>query len=549
MLFDLVCVSQVQTVLDAPFVKEKALLFSPVPYEYNYFLYCKETSMSAKCQLFREQSPIYLESYLYNEPLYERIRLIRTLEMPAQNGLEDRSHSFWTKDGDQWNVYKDSLQTTEIQWTTPVNFNVQIPYDVRQYLGINVRELMAIESKWDMRKHHYESYYGEIVKHYIQSGLLEIDEEGFLRKIQEFTPDSFELMTLVELIRSVYNTGHLDSYSDVDFYYPHSEEQCDSIQELLNGESKISFRTKEDYYIDELTGDLRSSIIGLAVVLDDAPVGEELYWIYYPALKWACLGKCCLHDGEVMDVETVFSDHLLADHIESREKPSYVFDATNDFEYSVKLEPLLAIDAFLEISDSIGDGYFEFEATAGRNELHFWMDGTLAEGEIKEFYENGQERYSGQMTNGKCDGYFTFYYPEGGVKAKRFFADGKPRGEQLNYYANGNLYAVYEVDENEIITSLRRFYDDGTLMESGEFRDGVPVGPWLHITKCSKEMFELLTSDFFLPEWKIEYEESLKGFEFTVNYTHEFANDCPPNTSGKLKEQLCLKPTFVPVPE
>ena len=104
------------------------------------------------------------------------------------------------------------------------------------------------------------------------------------------------------------------------------------------------------------------------------------------------------------------------------------------------------------------------------------------------------------------------------VKSVFKFSDGLLDGKQLLYYEDGSLYSEFYVDQGET-TWIKRFYRDGSLIESGELKNKIKFGVWDYNLKISDDLnIETSNSDY----WKFDYSTN------TVNFRIEYLTDPSP---------------------
>jgi antitoxin component YwqK of YwqJK toxin-antitoxin module len=107
------------------------------------------------------------------------------------------------------------------------------------------------------------------------------------------------------------------------------------------------------------------------------------------------------------------------------------------------------------------------------------------------FYDtHSRELYSGtisdstnmimhyEVVDGKKNGTFLVYYPDGTLAQQGYLIDNKNVGEWKYYYANGSLETkgmfINDIPQGEWVF----YYPDGVLKSIGSFKDGLRHGPW-----------------------------------------------------------------------
>lgn len=67
----------------------------------------------------------------------------------------------------------------------------------------------------------------------------------------------------------------------------------------------------------------------------------------------------------------------------------------------------------------------------------------IIDGYTIKYHANGKTRWSkGKITDGKPDGYWEWYRPDGTVKRSGYFDMGNPIGEWTTYDSHGKVYKV-----------------------------------------------------------------------------------------------------------
>lgn len=67
----------------------------------------------------------------------------------------------------------------------------------------------------------------------------------------------------------------------------------------------------------------------------------------------------------------------------------------------------------------------------------------IIDGYTIKYHANGVTKWSkGKVVDGKPNGYWEWYRPDGTLKRSGYFDMGEPVGEWITYDANGNVYKV-----------------------------------------------------------------------------------------------------------
>lgn len=71
----------------------------------------------------------------------------------------------------------------------------------------------------------------------------------------------------------------------------------------------------------------------------------------------------------------------------------------------------------------------------------------IIDGYTIKYHANGKTRWSkGKIIDGKTDGYWEWYRPDGTLKRSGYFDMGKAIGEWITYDSNGNVYKITNRD-------------------------------------------------------------------------------------------------------
>ena len=119
----------------------------------------------------------------------------------------------------------------------------------------------------------------------------------------------------------------------------------------------------------------------------------------------------------------------------------------------------------------------------------------------KDYYENGQLKEKGKITNNKKTGKWKYFYKTGELKIDAQYIDDIPDGEWVFYYKNGvikeiGFYAIenwstfmvrmrksgaknpeeHYLNKNDV---WKKYFENGQLMEIGKYNKvGLEIGEW-----------------------------------------------------------------------
>jgi len=98
-------------------------------------------------------------------------------------------------------------------------------------------------------------------------------------------------------------------------------------------------------------------------------------------------------------------------------------------------------------------------------------------GEVKEYYDNGQLKSSLNYLNGELDGLCKFYYENGQLQAITTAVNGSPIGMVKTYFENGQLKTVGEYGDGENQEGIHKeYYENGNLKKTGAYIQGEEEG-------------------------------------------------------------------------
>lgn len=101
---------------------------------------------------------------------------------------------------------------------------------------------------------------------------------------------------------------------------------------------------------------------------------------------------------------------------------------------------------------------------------HESMIGTIPNGRIMVYYDEGQIKKEFTLLNGKRNGVCKYYYQNGHVLREMTYFDGKLEGFAKEFYSNGNL-KFFELWENNYLDGIRVSYSrDGQLLSKQQYK-------------------------------------------------------------------------------
>ncbi len=480
-------------ILDAPFIYEKEYVTNFLPREIFFELHSNPFIFKLTESDFfnlnkNDLSTItnYPNSYLYSEPEFARVRVIKLITFNENNYFTDVIEQLnWVKDKEIWKAYTDTLMKKSVQTISTNDVNISLPRVINQFVGINFIEINQDRNEYSHSKLMLNNFKFNIDE-YISKQYIKVNDEGILTSLNSY-PNYFQTISFKELIKKAIVNKEMYLFEDKKFskYIKH-DDILNVIDSYLNEMTAI--KIMEDYYIHPITKKLTSTPIGIALVGKDTALDNELLWMYYPEFRYVLMEKAVIINEKIVGYETIFNKCLYNFEIEYYTRLAGYVNFNSDYDFSVKLDPLIKIKLHEELNHGINKNQKQiaFEANNGLNKLSVSYSNGLIEGDIIEYFSNDNISFKGTMKSGSCDGVFKFYYPSGKIKAIRNYISGQLQGEQLNYYENGNFYACYQTDSG-YVTNLTRYYKTNELMEEGSFKMGIPIGKWTHNIKFKNE--------------------------------------------------------------
>ncbi len=101
-------------------------------------------------------------------------------------------------------------------------------------------------------------------------------------------------------------------------------------------------------------------------------------------------------------------------------------------------------------------------------------------GPVTTYYENGHIREQGTWKGNKWVGEYRYYYENGKLKYLWYFDQaGKRSGKQVYYYENGKQYIVGTWKEGKKHGTVKEYFPNGKLRKISNWKDGVQDGEYV----------------------------------------------------------------------
>lgn len=527
-----------QDVLDAPFPVEKNLLYPSYPLAVTQGCLSYVPLEEREDRSAIESSSFYMNSYLYGEPEYHRVRVLRYMPLSSNPAFADVPKQRWAKAEDgEWTVKNAKGKPIDPLNDKGWRFNTRPFSFVNELIGKNIDSILNKTAPNNEARFIYEVAEPDINAG-IANGVLAINERGVLTKVGMTIPHEFELRPLVDfLLQALFYDGVITSYLDMGFTH---RQTMNELRQTIGASPEKAvkvqgIRIKEDYFVDQHTGRLTSKIIGIAFVGEDTAVGKELIWMYYPEVRWALRSLCTItSNDEIVNVEYLLDKHQYDGSLDTM---YHIGSGTYDHDdlWLVDLDAQLVLELWKEYHayhNLVPNGRVKQASVKGLPPVYAQYEQGVPNGSLTVLYPNGKPWIKGNVDNGVCAGDFSYFYPTLKRMAERHFERGQLIGRQTNYWENQNIYAQYEMLGGNA-TSLKRWYEDGQLMEAGDFKQGLLHGVWEYHIRPTSETRALFMEycnrpdHAYMPDYK-----SKDTFILEVLYEHTPAQDAPPIYGG-----------------
>lgn len=499
---------------DTPFILSRQKQYEPDPLKFIYF---EKGKLTDNERSILKENPIYQPSYLYSEPYFSRIRVFRYIDLQENLFLSTTPNTKWIKKGQ----FTESLAGYEMQ--------IHAPHYTRCFRGVPLSYITQDTFP--------DSYEKQLLPYFIEDLEKYRDKEkkdapGFYFAKEIYEPDSFKAIPFLQLLKSMLSTGLVSMYSKADFT---EEIGIEKIEGIFKS-NIIALRVKEDYYFNRIKGKMDSKIIGMGLVGINNKPGDELCWINYAEMRPALLNQCGVYENTFINYEFIFDQHLPTFRLEKIERigsySNQVMD--DDSDKMVWLDPYFLLKLVDENDLIAKKGKIQI-TMVNVEDMHntniYYTDETAIG--MESFYKSGKLYFRGSLDNNNCNGTFTFFYSDGKPKATLQYKGGKLAGDQVLYWPNGNIYCSYTVKKEEI-SSLKRFYEEGELMEEGKFKNGVIDGIWQYTLKVPDLLLEKIMKGELFPD-EPGFNIINKSFEYKINYFPKYTNDCK-----RMEKKYCL---------
>jgi antitoxin component YwqK of YwqJK toxin-antitoxin module len=85
----------------------------------------------------------------------------------------------------------------------------------------------------------------------------------------------------------------------------------------------------------------------------------------------------------------------------------------------------------------------------------------------------------GDLVNGRKEGTWKFFYPDGSLMAVETYREGSLNGKSVNYFPDGIISSIENWKEDLQEDSAWYFHRNGKIFRKGRYEQGVYQGEWL----------------------------------------------------------------------
>lgn len=334
---------------------------------------------------------------------------------------------------------------------------------------------------------------------------------------------TIRVVDILKYIKSSLDQSILDVYRDESFSYRWTPDEIKNfIDHKEVGKIIILERSTFDPLLKNKSNQLHD-IKGIGInFISNENDNDSIIWVYYPQFEKLIQDSIySSFEGQYYPVSYLIFSRMFENNITRIERGETVF-----FEYNVEDGDWMdwyflyfVLDEFNRDLPEITPSEREFLSYVKEKSNYLDIELDTIESSIlltlNEFDDNSSFNLPFSLGSSKIQ--FN-YKSTHSVKSVFNFSDGLLDGKQLLYYEDGSLYSEFYVDQGEI-TWIKRFYRDGSLIESGELKNKIKYGIWDYNLKIPNDLnIETSNSDY----WKFDYSTN------TVNFRIEYLTDPSP---------------------
>jgi antitoxin component YwqK of YwqJK toxin-antitoxin module len=333
------------------------------------------------------------------------------------------------------------------------------------------------------------------------------------------------------------------------------------------------FRLKEDWYYDKSTGKFKCHIVGFAPVITTTDNQlKELFWIYYPELKWVLKNIIVTIPfdrwytwSEYLELHNYPSEITKTDnhrdHMRTFNIGSYTTDNNehrNDFDALWNIQRLNELtqpakltfrnemwndtledgrNVIAQLSAGFKNGTCAVKYLNGREQYNIKFKNDIPNGAYASYWSNGKLKEKGNFDSGLREGKWESFWENGKKLAVRSYKKGWMDGVQTIWHRNGKKHLEYHYYDFKLNGSFARWDEKGKSMEKGEFKNNSIFGHWeinLELSKLLKDII-LANPEF---DWGFPASAAKDGIlSYEMDLEHEYNRKCAFDLCIPIKDQ------------
>lgn len=145
-----------------------------------------------------------------------------------------------------------------------------------------------------------------------------------------------------------------------------------------------------------------------------------------------------------------------------------------------------------------------------------YVDGFI-EGVVKEYYENGQLKFTAPYQKGYKNGLEQNFYPNGKLQSDYTYVQGVLTGPYHSYFANGQLYEKGTYQDDELNGTYEQFYANGILSFQYTYKASQLDGPYKEFDSQGRIYTDMMYKDGKVDSFKVLDENGLVMVERKAN--------------------------------
>lgn len=351
------------------------------------------------------------------------------------------------------------------------------------------------------------------------------------------TSSADSTLPFVEIVNRAIEADSVWVFKDLEFTGPTTKEHVTVAPIVL----------KVDFAYDTVAQAIVQHIIGLGFLEPDG----RLLQIYFPELRYA-LEKYNVRVAEGLVSCAAYFDRFLfrARRIERDDIPVATtctpclpslerqaeFDALTDLyllQREVEARGVIRRDqrsiTLSSFARAPEKAYLDFDEHGDlshvkvKNGPKLLMTTSFANGKLdgpyRAFYPNGHLKEEGVFKNGLREDEWTCWFPNGNIRSHRSYAAGRLHGVQRVYYANGTLWLEYGMRKGEYEGPHTTWYDDGAVKATGTMTEGFVSGEWdynIRINSTLKKHLDERAASYDLPPGS--WQDGVLSYHVTYTY-------------------------------